>query len=426
MQTYRSSTLCVFDKHCPQALAFHLNGVPRERDFFAAGIAAHAMMQQIVAAAGEKGRDLYKKELAVVCRSVGRILQSEGRSFDGVHEPPLSPQQVSEGRDIVWAYLEDREGELPPTGTEVEAGYAIDGNGKAVEYGSGAARYQALIDAVTVAPAVDGFGPVEDGTVDVDIWEYKTAWPTNKTELGTLQSRGQAVVVAAKVENILRIRQHVVNLRTGAVYTRDIYPDNTADGELLEQWRNDVFDACDAADKTREARPGVGCADCPWVRKCANALSLLERVDMDPAALATRYAVSAGVTNELSKLLRSQTKLVPVILGTGYVGYKQSIAQKPVEDAHSILAMRWHQVDAEREDSFKGENSEFLSLLHSMGMTKAAVEAAARRLYAGSTMREHRAKLMEELLEPHVQARFGIHRGRPPKPEIPKEEEADG
>jgi len=421
MNTYRSSSLKLFGKHCPAALGFHEANTPRERDIFAAGIAAHAMMQGIVEQSGEKKRQLYSKEVAAICKSVGRVLMSEGRSFDGIHEPPLSPEQVFEGRDIVLEYLEDREGNLPQNGAKVEVGYAIDHKGKAVPYGSGAARYQALIDAVEIVPAEDGLGPLDDGTVDVYITEYKTAFPTKKEELDTLQCRGQAVVVAANVENITRIVHHVVNLRTGARYERIVVPIEEEGARLLELWREDVFDACDAADKTREARPGAGCPDCPFVRKCEDARMVFEEGpdgrDETPEELARRFAVTKAIAAALAAQLRKMTKDAPIKVDGGYVGYKPSPTLKPKEDAHSRLAIAWHKVDEDRQFAFMGEHSEFLSLLSATKLTKAAIENAAKRLYPGSDWRVHREKLIAELTEPTILSRFDVYRGPVPRRE---------
>ena len=419
MTTYRSSTLKIFTNHCPAALGFHERGVQRERDTFAAGIAAHAMVQAITEAATEKRKPLQAKEIAAVCRSTGRVLQSEGRSFDLVYEPPLSPDAVAAGRDIVLAYLDDREGDLPEPGAKAEVGYAIGADGKPSPYGSGAARYQALLDVCHVAPAVDGFGPVDDGTVDVEIWDWKTAWPTDASELDTVQMRGQAVLVDACIEGVQKITQHVVNMRTGARYSREIYPGNETDAALLERWREDIFDACDAADKTRTARPGVGCVSCPWVRRCDDAKKLLSEDDMDPAALATRYAVAKGAVDDMSKMLRQHTKQEPraVEVAGGYVGYRERVTRKPVEDAHAIMAAAWMKVedadDPTRRLAFETEFGEWMGMLSAASLTKASIENIAKRLYAGKDWREHRESLIEKATAPTTQAVFGVHRGSP-------------
>ena len=306
---------------------------------FAAGIAAHAMLEAIIDESIKVERELARDEAGKVCERVGRVLVSEGRSFDGVPEAPLAPSRVAEGRDIVMAYLA-REGALPGwIGVDVEAGLAIDEHGQPCMYGSGASRYQGILDALELADVVDDDGEAW-GQKYVIVWEYKTAWSTSAAELDTLQTRGHAVLVYAHHPEVAMIQRNVVNLRTGAVYTDEMQLDDLG-LEKLRQWRSDIFAACDAADRTREARPGAGCDECPWVLRCADAdLVVSEGPDgRDETVLeiARRYAVTEAIAKALAGTLRKLCDTSQISIEGGAVGYQERVTRRPIEGSASEL-----------------------------------------------------------------------------------------
>lgn len=416
MKTHRSTTLRLFDRHCPRALGFHEEGAPRDRDLFAAGIAAHAMLQACVTDATAMGRTLTLDECERVCERVLRVLVSEGRSFDGVPEPPLAPTRVAEGRDIVMAYLERRpwdEGSLPLPDALVEAGLAMDAEGNAAKYGSGAARYQAAIDALDVYEGDDGTewgGTVKTATV----WEYKSAWPTNAAELDTLQTRGHAVLVAAHHPDAEVIQRNVVNLRTGAIFTREMDLDDEGH-QKLRRWRSDIFAACDAADRTRTARPGAGCDGCPWVTRCEDALTAWDTdapEDItDAQRMARSYVVAKAVADYLAKKLRGTTKVSQIEMPDGaLVGYEDKLSRTPAPNAHRELAAHWFMVAPSDMEAWSADNAEWLSLLSAHGVSTTGIRKAAKAMYPERDSKEARAELENEVTEEVVKATFGIYR----------------
>jgi len=79
---WHSTTLRYLIEHCPQALRWHLDDKPFNRDVFAAGIAAHAMLEAFT-----KERPADDKALAALRSKVCELLISGGYSFMGQAAP---------------------------------------------------------------------------------------------------------------------------------------------------------------------------------------------------------------------------------------------------------------------------------------------------------------------------------------------------
>ena len=409
MNTYSSSAIRMFDRHCPAALGFYERGEPRDRELFAAGIAAHAMCQRLTEAAVNAGRILEPVEYARLMDETFRVLTSEGREFAGVPEPPLSPTSVAEGRDIVKDYLWRRpweSGSLPiPTDAtvHVEHGLAIDANGDPVEYGSGAARWQAVIDCIELTELGDEWGHLRPTAI---IWEYKTAWPTDARELETIQTHGHAVLARAHFPDH-DIMRRVVNLRTGKHFEKlDEYND------AIDQWLVDTFATCDAADRTREARPGAGCLGCPYVLRCEDADMVVTegpegRHEM-LVELARRYAVTEATAKALAGRLRNEVAESAIEIDGGTVGYRESTRAVPIDCVHEELAAAWFGV--EPSNQFFAENTAWLSLLASLGIGATQVKNVAKAMMPDRSQARARNELAASMLTETTQARFGIWR----------------
>ena len=425
MTTYSSSTLRLFDRHCPAALGFHESGVPRDREIFAAGIAAHAMCQALVTRAVSEGRILTPVERADVMDQTFAVLTSEGREFAGVPEPPLSPTSVAEGRDIVVSYLHRRpweDGSLPmpvDATVHVEHGLAIDAAGEPVEYGSGAARWQAVVDSIELTDIGDEWGHFGSAVV---LWEYKTAWPTDASELETMQTRGHAVLARAHWPDRTIIRR-VVNLRTGRRFDDVMHPpegggmvgggiEGEADFDVAEQWRTDIFATCTAMDRTREARPGAGCLGCPYVLRCEDADQVVtegpEGRHETLVEVARRYAVTDATAKALGAQLRKELAIEGVEIDGGSVGYRESTRAVPIDNVHRVLAGAF--LDREPTDEWCAVNASWLSLLAALGIGATQVKNAAKAILPERSQARARNELAASMLTETTQARFGIWR----------------
>lgn len=395
---HRSTSLRYFTKHCPSALGFYERGEEMDRDFFAAGIAAHAVLQELGDAAREKGRPLDEKHTQRLADAVARILITDGRSFDGNHEPPLPPDAAVEGRDLALAWVLDN----PPSPTaRHEVGLAIDAKGNACAYDDESARYVAILDVLDV----EEVGTEEYSGTAAVVTEWKTAWPTDESELDTIQTRGHAVLVDAaapgKYDLIIR---RVVNLRTRQTFEHALSPEE--DGALLEQWKRDVLLLCDAADVTREARPGAGCGGCPWAHRCPDAWSAVK----DSQDVALQFAAAQAIRDDLFYLAKLVCKEQSQPVAGGLVGYHAKPGRKVPDDAYRTLAAHWFGVLAENEDAWAAEHSSMLGLLAALRLGVTQVEAAAKALYPGRDGKLAREELLESLTQPSVRRQFGVER----------------
>ena len=345
MNQYSSTLLKLFDTKCPAALGFYEAGEPAFREIFQCGIAAHAVLQVV----GEKGAKT-PEDIHTVAEAVTLELITEGRSFKGTPEPPMSPEAAFEGRDLAVNWLSWNE--LPDGQCEIQlcmdehghmirdlsphitcnSGTATDEKGAI--YAAGSPRYDAIID--MVYEAVDG---TEDEPLKtIVVRDYKSAWPTNADELDTLQRKGQAVLVWLHHPDVAGITREVINLRTGAVYRDTTWLDDEG-VKTLTQWRDDILTLCRAADATREARPGVGCIDCPYVLRCEPAAALLSNKERP----ANQYAVAKAIVDATGAILKVQAKQGPIMDGFGgQIGYKATVGRAPdLEELAGQLAVLW-------------------------------------------------------------------------------------
>lgn len=312
MKSYSSTVLKLLDNHCPAALGFHERHEPAFNDHFQAGIAAHAVLQVV----GEKQAATSEQQRAVA-DAVTQELITKGRSFKGRHEPPMQPSAAFEGRDIALAWLERNE--LPSHGRH-EILLGMDGAGMPIPAETQGARYEAIIDLVYRQELGD-----EDWSIQAAVVrDYKSAWPTNADELDTLQRKGQAVLTWLYHPDVGAIVQEVCNLRTGATYRREIILDDEGLAQL-GRWRDDILAVCRAADVTREARPGVGCIDCPYILRCEDGQKLMHASDLP----ADKYASALAMQQEYAKILRKLTKHEPATDSAGgKVGYQATLSRE--------------------------------------------------------------------------------------------------
>lgn len=397
MKTYRSTLLKVAQNYCPAALTFAEQRAPMDRDFFAVGIAAHACAQ----AFGEQSATAENMEQ--IADQVVRELSQHGRSFDGVPEPPMKVQDAIDGRDIALAYFMEHP---VPHGAHYEVGLAMDAEGQTTPYSGDSAVYKAKLDLLDFVEEED-----EDWAMRGAIHEdYKTAWPTNESELDTLQLKGQAVLVfKAYGKDLEFIEQRVTNLRLKKTWSRRLFLDDDHDRALLARWEKDIWLEIEAADASRTPAPGACCLGCPWSLRCkAGNEHLSATLGMDdpaPDRVATALAVAEAQRKALFEVCKGLFKENPAVIEQGEVGYKRVDRRTALPDAHLVMLKEWLG-DEFNED----EQGRVLGLLKSIKLSSSNVDAFIRALHPGRGTKELRDEVSSRLLELKSTKRFGVHK----------------
>ena len=397
MTTYRSTTLRNFTRHCPAALGFYEAGAPIDREIFATGIAAHAVLERLGRRARDLGRPCNEAEAAAVAQATTRTLIAEGRSFDGVPEPPLSPDDATAGRDLALDW--HREHPESPTAL-YEQGLAMTLEGEACAYDDPRARYKGALDVLDRTEE----GDEEWSGVVVTVEDHKSSWAADESELDSTQFRGYVVLAWLHHPDADLIRYTVNSLRMRARWSREIYPGDPEGRATLERWRRDVLLACDAADRTREARPGAGCMGCSYIYHCEHVT-----IAADGADAAVRFAAIEALRDAAGRDARLMAAESPIIIPGGAVGYHAKEKRTPTDDAYRTLALTWCNVSVEREDAWCAENGDILGLLKAMRMGVSQLDAIAKVLY-GRGEQAARADFLDAVTTTVVDRRFGVER----------------
>lgn len=385
MKVWRSTKLRQWSRNCPQAVRFTEEGAPYDRSIFHTGVAGHAVLQVLGEATVDKGAMLDPDEMQEVAESACKTLMHTGRVFDSVPEPPMPPDQCVEGRDLAirWALGS------PPTPTgRYEVGLAMTEKGEPATYQTPDARYQAILDGLDVVEYEDE----ESAGIVAVVDEHKTAWPTDETELETIQSRGHAVLVWLHHPEADQIVQRVNNLRTLQTFERIVYP--AQDGEMLEQWRRDLLTLCDAADRTREARPGAGCYGCNYALSCPESLAAALS---DGAGIPSQFAASQARRDALFAVAKEAYPRDPVSVSGGTVGYHGTPARKVTKAAVEAVLVHW-------PDCAPG------ALLTAMKPGLSQLENIAKVLYPGKGGKDDREAFLAECTEPYIRKTFGVRK----------------
>ena len=398
MTTYRSTTLKLFGQNCPAALGFYESGAPIDREIFQTGVSAHSVLQALGEHANKLGRPANEAETVTIGQSTARALITKGRAFDGVPEPPINPEHAFEGRDLALRW--HAEHPVSPTG-QYEIGIAMKADGTPARYGSPESRYQAILDALDFYVHED-----EEYSLNVaHVTDYKSAWPTDETELDTLQCKGHAVLVSLLGDHDL-IRQQIVNLRTMQSFFREIWPQTDEGRALIEQWKRDILETCDAADGVREARPGAGCVGCRYAPICPDSWDVALRSGPVGAPPAHLFAVAKGLCNELAPLAREQCAEGLVEVPGGTVGYHEKPARRMSPDAYRLMVHRWFDVDDDFQwDAAHGQLLGFINAMQP-GVTQA--DKVAKALFPGRGTDAERDDFLGETTETVIQRRFGV------------------
>ncbi len=375
MKKYSSSDIKVFSVYCPKALKFQEDGAPRDTSQTDYGVASHAVIEacgnakNIVANQPHLLMPSYEELANETCQE----LITNGRTFRGKHEPPMSPEHAFEGKRVALAWLELNE--LPG-----EADYEIE-----LTHG----RFKALHDVVWI----------EDWS---DEWSEKTVpvsrdwkgWQGRPEELETWQRKCQAITLAANYPDADEIKLEIVNLQTHRTYDRTIVLDDEGLA-LLDQWKRELEIICRAMDKTREARPGVGCLECPYNHQCNDRLF---RDIGSPHEAHKLVNIEIERANTIKALKASQE--LPVKLEGGYVGWRLWGDNKAKPDAYQRVIDAW--------------DGDVNGMLKALKLGVANINALAKVIWPkGSENDALRQDFIDACIEQRNGQRFGVWRGNP-------------
>lgn len=417
---YRSTSLKLIEEHCPSALDHYEADEPYDRDVFQVGVAAHAVLQTV----GERLADSAEvPDLDRIGDAVVRELVTNGRSFEGKPEAPMSVAAASAGRDLAVNYILGHE--LSPT-ARYEHGLAVDRDWRPVAYDAPDAWYRAAIDTFEVVEDTDDDGYTTTILVTTD---WKSAWPTDATELDTVQLRGQAAVALAHFPDATVLRRRAVNLRTGVAFEVDVTVDD-AGLATVAQWRRDIGHLVAVAetrgpDGTRPARPGTGCAGCPFLSRCEAARDFMRGSifeDADATTMATQLAVADAFRKELWTWARGAAAEGNIEIEGGVVGFTEKAKREAVEDVALKLALAWFQ-PADPTD-WAAKNGEILGLLKVLSLGVGSIESVAKVLFPANRSKENKAlreQLAAKLTTSATSVEFGITRTKSPATPVTQE-----
>lgn len=382
MGSHRSTTLSLLADHCPAALDHYERGTPINRDGFAVGVAAHAILQALA--------EQPHSDPEAIAAATARELVTHGRSFEGVREPPLPPADVAQAIPLAltWHALHPLPEDAAP-----ERGLAVDTRWLPVSYRSASVRLKGILDLhYPTVEEVDG-----EPRVGVAHRDYKSAWTANESDLDSLQMKIQALLCYAHADDPAFIRQEIGNLRTGEPHSRTIWLDQEGLA-TLDAWRREIDLAMVQADATREARPGAGCPGCPYLYACKPARALMDSAE----ETAARYAVIDAERTRLRPLIAEMARDGDIPIPGGAIGYVADTTRDPLADALVTLADRW--------------TGDLRSFIAAIPPTMGALNELATRLIPRARKGAHKApreELVASLTTTTTTANLQVRRGKP-------------
>lgn len=384
----RPSALRSAARHCARVLDYSAAEVPYDRAIFAAGIAAHHVLQAVGERQSEDKAQLEPEQRAEIGRAVIERLITTGRKFDGRPEPPLNIDSAWEGYELAIDYLDFYP--LPSSG-RFEVGLGVDADWKPTGYDE--AWFHCICDLVY---QTEDFATE---AVELVVLDYKSAWPTNGDALNTLQRKAQAVVAAAHYgSEVDQIRLEVVNLRTQVHYSKLVSMEDEA---TLERWRSELAISIKALGiGPRAASPGAGCEGCPYLLSCPEAQDYFERSEIiwehgsnDERARA--FAVAGAMVGRLRAKLKPVTADGPIDLGDTLVGFEVSRRRKPKPDAGIQLWDKW-----------QSRGGQVHGMMNAAVPGMSQLESAAKILWSDKANIDRRERFVNQLTEPDNRAEF--------------------
>ncbi len=374
---YRPTTLRLASAHCPRAVDFYESNQAAFRDHFQVGIAAH----DVLAAIGEHALTAMlqptEQEIAEIAERQVRSLITRGRSFEGRAEPPMRAEDAFEGAELAKRYAATEP--WPTADAWFEAGYAFGAEWQRLPYNAVERRFRLILDRLEF---VEESGEDYAGRLAV-ITEYKTAWPTDESELETLQTKAQAVAVwLVHGSGLDGIRRRVVNLRTGKTFADDLWFEPGGNAQIAE-WQSEITDYMQALDTMTEygrrpARPGVGCLGCPYSLGCD-----AKSIETDHISMAKRLAKLEGERAQLIKALKAATAESAITFDGTTVGYQVTASRTPKPGALTLMWLAW-----------TAANGDVSGLLAALKPTMAMLSSVAKKLYPDSK-EDQEAKVAE-------------------------------
>lgn len=398
MGCYRPTTLKLASAHCPRAVDFYEQNAPSFRDHFAVGIAAHDVLAKIGEMALFLGRAPLPEEMQREAAGIARGLMEQGRVFEGNREPPISAEDAFAGRDLALAYAVRPDATWATKGAWYERGFAFDVEWNSISFASKNRRFRLILDKIEI---ITEEGEDYAGRLAV-VTDYKSAWPTDESELSTYQMRAQAVAVYLTMADVLDgIRLQVINLRTGKTFGFDLWFESGG-REQIEAWKSEITDYMTALDKMtnhgrRPARPGIGCLGCPYAMGCD-----ADIVESDRAAMGMRLAKLEGEREQLIKALKAATAEHAIQLADCEVGYEVKLSRTPKDDALTAIKATWF-----------AAGGDWSGLLRSLKPTMAMLSTVAQKLYPES--KDDQTAIIEEWSTVKHGKEFGVYRPCSPR-----------
>jgi len=368
-----SSTLGLLARACPHALTLQEDGAPYPRDHFAAGTAAHVVLEEVTILG--QGATLTDDDRSRAAARVVAELSTVGRSFRGDPQPPLPLDAALEGADLALDWLRSDDAWLPSEGAHVEGQLEVGEDWTP----GGPVWYGGLIDLLYWTEGAEGEGVLV-------VRDYKTAWPHTGGILESAQLRGYALLALAHAERLYPdrdvdvIRREVVNLRRQETYHVDLPVDSWALGE----WR-DQLDAMIRAIPRRERRtpnPGPRCGGCSYVLACEHRPP--EVADLEGTA--RRMLALRAEAGALEATLREATRDSLLSVDGSTLGYQPGSRSTPSDEAVEALSELYR----------VPEDESTRTLLRHL-LTAGGVSKALRAALKGQP-RERRAALEERCL----------------------------
>lgn len=386
MIRYTSTIIGNFEEHCPKAIDFVKQGYSTASDQKDFGVAAHAVLQEV----GEKNASGNTEKITAIADRVVQRLITEGRFYYSQALPPMKPSVACAGRDLTIQFLQSYSIPWP---AQFEVVLDMDEKGKPCAPGTG--RWGAIIDVLAPVEHAD-----EEYAADlIQVDDYKSSWAADEKELETWQRKGQAVLAWLHYPDKQGVRLRVINLRTGKPYDRTIYFDDEGIA-LLKKWRKDILNVCRAADKTRKARPGAGCIDCPFLDHCADA----QKVADSKSNVAALAVLEAKRKELISKLKVQLAETDGVKIDGGFIGYKNQPESTVTDQGIYQVVANWYNKPLHDVQHELGRE---ISLLKTLGVGAGQIRTFAKKVFEGEHKIE-REEFEQLCLSKEPNVKFGV------------------
>ena len=390
---------------CPKWLDFYESDHPYPRDHFQAGVAAHAILEEIgLAVKNGATEDDYE----TVARQTCMALMRDGRLHVGNPEPPIQAEFVEAGYVLAMGWLERHE--CHPD-DEVEIGMAFSATPAndgwtLCEFDDPNFRFRGILDRLRFYTEESE----EYSGYICEVLDYKSSWVADSRELNTIQRWCQAIMVADwlvhKKIQVDCIRLAVGNLRDRNIYAQDLWLDEDDSLEKISRWRRFLsmkMTALDNMTSPRPANPGPACTMCPYKASCAEgkAFSLATTGTEGTDQTARAYAHADANNKRLKDVLQSyltETKSTEV---DGYeIGWLTTESQRPVKNAGIKALKVW----------LDGQPLTMDSIAAYLMIVKPNASQLSDLVYARYDDPERRELKYRELTEPFTRKRFGVRK----------------